>query len=46
MDGFDLGTHSRKVSTRSPEAQRWFDIGLNWCYGCGVFTSSFRTIKT
>ena len=33
MDGFDLGTHSRRVSTRSPEAQRWFDIGLNWCYG-------------
>ena len=33
MEGFDLGTYSRAVSTRSPEAQRWFDIGLNWCYG-------------
>jgi tetratricopeptide (TPR) repeat protein len=33
MEGFDLGTYGRAVSTRSPEAQRWFDIGLNWCYG-------------
>jgi hypothetical protein len=33
MEGFDLGTYSRAVSTRSPAAQRWFDIGLNWCYG-------------
>jgi len=33
MERFDLGTYSRAVSTRSPEAQRWFDIGLNWCYG-------------
>ena len=33
MEGFDLGTYSRAISTRSPEAQRWFDIGLNWCYG-------------
>ncbi len=33
MDGFDLGTYRRVVSTRSPEAQRWFDLGLNWCYG-------------
>ena len=33
MDRFNLGTHSRPVSTISPEAQRWFDLGLNWCYG-------------
>jgi tetratricopeptide (TPR) repeat protein len=33
MEGFDLGAYSRRVSTRSPEAQRWFDFGLNWCYG-------------
>lgn len=33
MASFDLGTYSRAVSTRSPAAQRWFDTGLNWCYG-------------
>ena len=33
MDRFDLGAHTRSVSTSSPEAQRWFDLGLNWCYG-------------
>jgi tetratricopeptide (TPR) repeat protein len=33
MDRFNLGTHSRKISTTSPEAQRWFDLGLNWCFG-------------
>jgi tetratricopeptide (TPR) repeat protein len=30
---FDLGTHSRPIATTSPEAQRWFDLGLNWCLG-------------
>jgi tetratricopeptide (TPR) repeat protein len=30
---YDLGTYSRCVTTRSAEAQRWFDRGLNWCYG-------------
>ena len=30
---FDLGRHTRRVSTNSAEAQRWFDLGLNWCYG-------------
>ncbi len=30
---FDLGRYSRKVSTRSKEAQRWFDRGLAWTYG-------------
>lgn len=33
MDHFDLGTYRRPISTRSAETQRWFDIGLNWCYG-------------
>jgi tetratricopeptide (TPR) repeat protein len=33
METFDLGPYSRAVSTRSPAAQRWFDTGLNWCYG-------------
>jgi hypothetical protein len=33
MDHFDLGPYRRPISTRSAEAQRWFDIGLNWCYG-------------
>ncbi len=33
MDRFNLGTHSRAISTASPEAQRWFDLGLNWCFG-------------
>ena len=29
---FDLGASSFRVSTRSAEAQRWFDRGLVWCY--------------
>lgn len=33
MGGFDLGTHTRPISTESNEAQRWFDRGLNWCFG-------------
>ena len=33
MDRFDLGRYRRPISTRSAETQRWFDIGLNWCYG-------------
>ena len=33
MDRFDLGAYRRPISTRSAETQRWFDIGLNWCYG-------------
>jgi tetratricopeptide (TPR) repeat protein len=32
MDRFNLGSHSRIVSTGSPDAQRWFDLGLNWCF--------------
>jgi hypothetical protein len=32
MDRFDLGSHSRTISVGSPEAQRWFNLGLNWCF--------------
>ena len=32
-DYFDLGPHSRPVTTTSKEAQLWFDRGLLWCYG-------------
>jgi tetratricopeptide (TPR) repeat protein len=28
-----LGVYSRKVTTTSADAQRWFDRGLNWCFG-------------
>jgi hypothetical protein len=30
---YDLGPYSRKVTTTSVDAQRWFDRGLNWCFG-------------
>ena len=33
MDYYDLGDHTRVVSTGSSEAQTWFDRGLNWLYG-------------
>jgi tetratricopeptide (TPR) repeat protein len=33
IQSFNLGTHTRPVSTTSPEAQYWFDQGLNWCFG-------------
>lgn len=32
MDRFNLGKHSRPILTTSHEAQRWFDLGLNWCF--------------
>lgn len=32
MDYYDLGTHTRTVTTDSPEAQLWFDRGLVWTY--------------
>jgi tetratricopeptide (TPR) repeat protein len=31
MDRFNLGSHCRTISTGSPETQRWFNLGLNWC---------------
>jgi tetratricopeptide (TPR) repeat protein len=33
MDYYDLGAYSRRITTKSPEAQVWFDRGLNWLYG-------------
>lgn len=33
MTYFDLGPYSRKITTSSPEAQAWFDRGLNWVFG-------------
>ncbi|KAL1859758.1 hypothetical protein VTK73DRAFT_7493 [Phialemonium thermophilum] len=30
---FDLGSHTFRVTTRSPDAQVWFDRGLIWSYG-------------
>src|SRR5215472_14416673 len=33
MDYYDLGSYSRKITTTMPEAQLWFDRGLNWLFG-------------
>jgi hypothetical protein len=33
MTYYDLGAYSRPVTTRSAEAQVWFDRGLNWVFG-------------
>ena len=33
MTYFDLGPYNRKVTTSSPDAQLWFDRGLNWLFG-------------
>jgi tetratricopeptide (TPR) repeat protein len=30
---YDVGRYSRTITTSSADAQRWFDRGLNWCYG-------------
>ena len=30
---FNLGPYTRPITTQSPDAQRWFDRGLIWCYG-------------
>ena len=30
---FDLGRYTRPITTNHPEAQTWFDSGLNWIYG-------------
>jgi tetratricopeptide (TPR) repeat protein len=32
MDRFNLGGHIRAISTGSSETQRWFNLGLNWCF--------------
>ena len=33
MTYYDLGAYSRRITTKSAEAQTWFDRGLNWVYG-------------
>jgi len=33
MSYYDLGSYSRPVTTKSAEAQIWFDRGLNWVFG-------------
>ncbi|MEM0988307.1 MAG: hypothetical protein AAGK00_05460 [Pseudomonadota bacterium] len=44
MDYFDLGTHSRPVTTSSDDAQTWFDRGLNWlfCFNHGEAAACFQ----
>jgi len=32
-DHFNLGTHTKEISTTSEQAQHWFNVGLNWCFG-------------
>ena len=32
-DYYNLGAYSRRITTKSPAAQLWFDRGLNWLYG-------------
>ena len=32
MAYYDLGAYSRAITTKSPDAQLWFDRGLNWVY--------------
>ncbi len=33
MAYFDLGSYGWPITTRSPDAQLWFDRGMAWCYG-------------
>ncbi|HKZ04227.1 MAG TPA: tetratricopeptide repeat protein [Methylomirabilota bacterium] len=33
MEYYDLGSYTRRVTTAVPDAQLWFDRGLNWLYG-------------
>ena len=33
MAYYDLGQYGRPVTTKSADAQVWFDRGLVWCYG-------------
>ena len=30
---YDLGAHTREITTSSASAQTWFDRGLNWVFG-------------
>jgi tetratricopeptide (TPR) repeat protein len=33
MSYYDLGAYKRTITTKSPDAQIWFDRGLNWIFG-------------
>ena len=33
MTYYDLGAYKRPITTTSPDAQLWFDRGLNWLFG-------------
>lgn len=33
MEYYDLGNYTRKVTTNSEDAQKWFDRGMVWCFG-------------
>jgi hypothetical protein len=44
MEYFDLGPFSRPITTQSPDAQVWFDRGLNWVYGYNP-TASFNPLS-
>jgi tetratricopeptide (TPR) repeat protein len=33
MTYYDLGAYTRSITTNSPDAQLWFNRGLNWIYG-------------
>jgi tetratricopeptide (TPR) repeat protein len=33
MTYYDLGAYKRPITTTSPDAQLWFDRGLNWVFG-------------
>ncbi|MEM7335303.1 MAG: tetratricopeptide repeat protein [Chloroflexota bacterium] len=41
---FNLGPYSRSITTHSPEAEVWFNRGLNWCYGFH-FIEALRCFK-
>jgi tetratricopeptide (TPR) repeat protein len=43
---FDLGRHTRRVSTGSAEAQRWFDLGLNWCHALEMSNEPERAMAS
>jgi len=33
VNHFNLGSHTKQITTTSDQAQYWFNMGLNWCYG-------------
>ncbi|KAK1247468.1 hypothetical protein MKX07_002377 [Trichoderma sp. CBMAI-0711] len=37
---FNLGTYHRPITTKSPDAQRWFNRGLIWAYGLNLQEAS------